>query len=424
MKGSKRFLLGGVGVIVCALLMSACGGKIPQNGAPALIINTQNPLPAGAEGDAYKEGLSATGGLQPYTWTVDSGALPPGLTLTTNGVLSGTPPAGAAGMYNFTVRVTDSQSPVKAYQVSSLSLTINPPLSFPVSTLTNAVVAVPYSATISASGGLTPYAYKVISDPGCLFTTTSGCASNGGLTLTADTADTNATISGTPTGPIGTYMFTVQVTDSYPTTATANFTITVTGKIQGNYAFSFNGYNSTGQAFYMAGSFMADGNGNITSGVFDRNGNDSGEPMPNVAMTPGTGGSGQCPANAPPAPPTGTGSVYCVGRMGVTNGSNLGTIVIASALGTYSFSVSVSLMADSTIILADPNNPGMWGSGVLKTQGALSGISLASTSFAFGLFGIDNPGGFRYGGAGYFQTDANGIIGSGLGEADINDNGA
>jgi len=108
--------------------------------------------------------------------------------------------------------------------------------------------------------------------------------------------------------------------------------------------------------------------------------------------------------------------------MGVTNGSNLGTIVIASALGTYSFIVSVSLVADSTIILADPNNPGMWGSGVLKTQGSLSGISLASTSFGFGLFGID-PGGNRYGGAGYFQTDANGIIGSGLGEADLNDNG-
>src|SRR5271157_1117989 len=269
MKGSKRFLLGGVGVIVCALLMSACGGKTPQNGAPALNISAANPLPSGAEGDAYKEGLLATGGVQPYTWTIDSGALPPGLTLTTDGVLSGTPPTGSAGTYSFTVRVTDSQSPVKAYQIANLSLTINPPLSFPVSTLTNAVIAVPYSATITASGGLTPYTYKVINDPGCLFTTTPNCASNGGLTLTTDTADTNATISGTPTGPIGTYMFTVQVTDSYPTTATAVLSITITGKIQGNYAFSFNGYNSAGQAFYMAGSFVADGNGNITGGVFD-----------------------------------------------------------------------------------------------------------------------------------------------------------
>src|SRR5271167_3971364 len=243
MKGYKPFPLVGLGLIVGALLMTACGGKTPQNGPSPLNILTSSPLPMGAVGDSYSQTIQASGGLAPYTWTLDSGALPPGFSFNGSGVLSGTPPTGSNGMYNFTVRVTDSQSPVKAYQVSSLSLTINPPLSFPVSTLTNAVVAVPYSATISASGGLTPYAYKVISDPGCLFTTTSGCASNGGLTLTADTADTNATISGTPTGPIGTYMFTVQVTDSYPTTATANFTITVTGKIQGNYAFSFNGYN-------------------------------------------------------------------------------------------------------------------------------------------------------------------------------------
>src|SRR5271166_6075612 len=165
MKGSKPFPLVGLGLIFCVLLMSACGGKTPPNGPSALNILTSSPLPTGAEGDAYKQGLVASGGVQPYTWTVDSGALPPGLTLSTDGVLSGTPPTGSAGTYSFTVRVTDSQSPVKAYQIANLSLTINPPLSFPVSTLTNAVIAVPYSATITASGGLTPYTYKVINDP-------------------------------------------------------------------------------------------------------------------------------------------------------------------------------------------------------------------------------------------------------------------
>ena len=111
-----------------------------------------------------------------------------------------------------------------------------------------------------------------------------------GLTLKAD-----GTINGTPTGPAGTFSFTVQVTDSFPTTATANFSITVTGKIQGNYAFSFNGYNQQGQAFYIVGSLVADGSGNITSGVFDRNGNDAIGPMTNVAITRGTGANGQCP---------------------------------------------------------------------------------------------------------------------------------
>jgi large repetitive protein len=423
MKGFKPAPLVGLGLIFCALLLeSACGGKTPQNGPAALNILTSSPLPTAAEGDLYMQGLVASGGLQPYTWTVDSGALPPGLSLSTNGVLSGTPPSGSGGTsgapYSFTLRVTDSQKPVAAYQVASMSLTVNPPLSFTASTLNNAVISVAYTATVAATGGVTMtsvctgYTYALAP---------SSLPLPAGLTLDPRMG----TISGTPTGPIGTFPFTLQVTDCYPTTATANFTITVTGKIQGNYAFSFNGYNSQGQAFYMAGSFVADGNGDITSGVFDRNGNDSTGAMPNVAMTVGTGGSGLCPASGPP---TGMGSVYCVGRPAImgASGANLGTIVIAWTQAgkpySYSFSVSVSLISDSRIILADPNNPGMWGSGVLKTQGSLSGISLGSGSFGFGLFGIDS-GGNRYGGAGYFVTDGNGDITSGNGEADINDNG-
>ncbi len=418
MKGLKPFPVIGLGLILCAFLMSGCSST-PQNGPSALNILTQK-LPQGAEGDSYSQTLQASGGLQPYTWTLDSGALPPGFTFTASGVLSGTPPTGSAGTYSFTVRVTDSQSPVKAYQTTSFSLVLNSPLSFQATTLPNGVIAVAYSSAVAAcpSGmpmmcGIPPYTYSVISDPGCLFTTTANCSSNGGLTLNAD-----GTITGTPTGPTGTFQFTVQVTDSFPTTATANFSITVNGRIQGNYAFSFNGYNRQGQAFYMVGSFVADGNGNITSGALDRNGNDSVGAMTDVAITPGTGANGQCPIAS-----AATGSVYCVGRSGVTTGSNLGTIVIASALGTYSFSVSVSLVTDSRIILADPNNPGVWGSGVLKPQGqSLSGVSLDSSNFAFGLSGVDASG-KPYGGAGYFVTDASGNVTAGNGEADINDNG-
>src|SRR5271165_2442545 len=419
MYGSKAYSFLVISIVFSTLLMSGCGGKTPPNGAAPLNITTPNPLPVGAIGDAYREGLAATGGQQPYTWTIDSGALPPGLSLTPDGVISGTPTT--VGNYSFTLRVTDSQSPVKAYQVASTSITINLPLSFSSTPLTNAVIAVAYSNAVAASGGVTcgtgsapAYAYALITDAQCLFTNLPACTSkNGGLTLNAD-----GTITGTPTGPIGTYPFTVQATDCYPTTATANFSLTVTGKIQGNYAFSFTGYNQ-GKAFYMAGSFVADGNGNITSGVFDRNGNDAtGYVMEH--LTPGTGANGQCSASGAP---TGTGSVYCVGRPGVTSGGNLGTIVIVSPLGTYSFSVSLSLISDSRIILADPNHPNLWGSGVLKSQGqSLSGISLASGNFAFGSYGVDSSGN-RYANAGYFMTDASGIIQSGNGEADTNDNG-
>src|SRR5271165_3630702 len=152
MTGSKPLALVGLGLILYALLMSACGGKTPPNGPSALTITNLSNFPPGAVGDFYQEGLVATGGQQPYTWTIDSGALPAGLSLTTSGVISGTPTT--AGMSSFTVRVTDSQSPVKAYQTASTALIINPPLSFPATNLVNAVIAVPYSSAVVATGGI------------------------------------------------------------------------------------------------------------------------------------------------------------------------------------------------------------------------------------------------------------------------------
>jgi hypothetical protein len=56
-------------------------------------------------GGAYSHTYTATGGTAPYTWSVASGTLPTGLTLSSGGVLSGIP--SAAGVFNFTVRVTD-----------------------------------------------------------------------------------------------------------------------------------------------------------------------------------------------------------------------------------------------------------------------------------------------------------------------------
>ena len=80
MKGFKPVPLVGLGLIFCALLLeSACGGKTPQNCPAALNMLTTSPLPTAAEGDLYMQVLVASGGLQPYTWTVDSGALPPWL---------------------------------------------------------------------------------------------------------------------------------------------------------------------------------------------------------------------------------------------------------------------------------------------------------------------------------------------------------
>lgn len=75
----------------------------------SLEIVTTSPLQDGEVGESYVRGLRATGGLTPYTWSIVSGTLPPGLSLTAStGIISGTPTID--DHWTFTVRVTDSQS--------------------------------------------------------------------------------------------------------------------------------------------------------------------------------------------------------------------------------------------------------------------------------------------------------------------------
>jgi hypothetical protein len=65
------------------------------------------PFHAGEVGVAYAPvTLAATGGVQPYTWTVSTGALPDGLALGPDGTVSGTP--SRAGGFTFTVQLADA----------------------------------------------------------------------------------------------------------------------------------------------------------------------------------------------------------------------------------------------------------------------------------------------------------------------------
>jgi Putative Ig domain/Transmembrane protein 131-like N-terminal len=77
---------------------------------PGLVVSSFPALPMGSKSSAYLASLAAAGGTAPYKWSLASGTLPNGLTLSTSGALTG--PANVAnGSYSFTVKVTDSSKP-------------------------------------------------------------------------------------------------------------------------------------------------------------------------------------------------------------------------------------------------------------------------------------------------------------------------
>jgi len=75
--------------------------------APARPVPTVQVLRSGRVGTAYQETLTASSGTTPYTWSVASGSLPAGVTLSAAGTLSGTPTAAGSATVRF--RVTDSR---------------------------------------------------------------------------------------------------------------------------------------------------------------------------------------------------------------------------------------------------------------------------------------------------------------------------
>lgn len=99
---------------------------VALTGTTTLSITTASPLPDATENTLYTPvTFAASGGTTPYTWSVGPG-LPTGMTLSSAGVLSGTPAVGTGGgtTYTFTVTVTDNSAPPNAVAGSFL-LTVN-----------------------------------------------------------------------------------------------------------------------------------------------------------------------------------------------------------------------------------------------------------------------------------------------------------
>ncbi len=188
-------------VIGLTLIVSACGG----DGGPGPPTITASSPPAGATGIAYP-GYTftvASGGAPPFTWS-ETGALPPGLALSSAGQLTGTPVS--AGSYAFTVRVTDSSTPTLTGTLR-VSLKIDAVMVSPGQMPPAGVHGTPYEFTFTATGGNLPLSWTI----------TAGTLPPG-LTL-----NSSGTLSGTPTAARSTpFAFTVTVTDSSTPKPAAN----------------------------------------------------------------------------------------------------------------------------------------------------------------------------------------------------------
>lgn len=346
--------------------------------APLSVTTTS--LLGGSVNNAYSQTLQANGGTPPYTWSISSGTLPTGLNVNANtGAITGTPKA--TGVSSFTVKVTDSAA---ATATANLSITINADLAITTTSLPAGSVSTAYSQTVAASGGVQPYAWSI----------TSGSLPDG-LSINSG----SGIISGTPSA-MGTSTFTVTVKDSEnpQVSASSSLSITIAAQgctndaiLEGHYAFLSRGWSSATTALSFAGSFVADGNGNLSSGLID------------IADQ----------AN-PAGPQSGTLSgSYCV------DSNNLATVNLTYGGGLSGTNTLIAGLDSSDgnghVISYDGSDRKV--SGLLRRQTA-SAFTTSSIdgNYAFGLIGADVLG-YRFGAAGEFSSNGKGSF-SGVEDSD------
>ena len=184
---------------------------------PQLEITTISPLAFGIVGRSYPYTSSlspvkieAIGGWPIYKWTVILGKLPDGLVLDpSSGIISGTPTK--KGPYKFTIRVQDScDNPFKVID-KEFVINIYDPIALPKPTLDCLTVNKTFSTILTASGGLAPLSWQLVSSSPPDYTITSA-------------GPNSATLAGMPS-QIGAVSLVVRVTDANNPPYSEDFTL-------------------------------------------------------------------------------------------------------------------------------------------------------------------------------------------------------
>ena len=211
-----------------------------------LAITSPNPLPSGTVGTAYSATLKASGGTAPYTWAVTacSGSCNTGLsspTFTSTGVLSGTPTGSGTSTFTFVVKDANGNTASAALGLTIASATSSPttpssptsPLAVTSpSTLPSGTVSATYNASLTATGGTTPYTWGM-----------KGCS---GICDPNLTFSQTGVFSGTP-AKSGSSTYSIGVTDANGQTASASLSLTIaaaTSSSGANYYVSPSGSDS------------------------------------------------------------------------------------------------------------------------------------------------------------------------------------
>jgi len=187
---------------------------------PIALAITNASLPNGTVGAAYTAILSASGGDAPISFTATG--LPPGITLSAAGSLTGTPTT--TGSYTVVIKATDVNGLAAS---TSYTVTIAPQLVITTTSAGNAVLGSGFSTKLAATGGTPPYIWLGSNLPA-------------GLSLAQD-----GTLSGTPT-LAGTASFSVTVIDSNSVSTTKTLSVTV--GLPTGPGVTFSGIGSTAAA--------------------------------------------------------------------------------------------------------------------------------------------------------------------------------